>query len=182
MANRHALRPPSGHRQTLAPPPKVFFPAAIRISSHPYPLLCGYSASYVRRLSASIRQLSASIQRGSETDPACYAARFGPSETAPRKIRQIEHFKIPQEGTFRPKTAPKKIWERLANPLPSVGRRRLLPAPARTKRLMLPFEREMISKPKLLPHNHSEHREESNFFSNYRPFTSFRLTKQPVLQ
>ena len=112
MANRHPLLTPSGHRQTLAPPSKVFFLAAIRNSSHPHPLLCGYSMTYKRRLSASIRprsasirQLSASIRRGSETDPARYAARFGPSETAPCRKRQIEHFKILQKGTFGPKTA-----------------------------------------------------------------------------
>ena len=128
MDNRHSLRTPSGHRPTLAPPSKAFFPASFRISNHTHPLLCGYSATYKRRLSASIRQLpasirqlSASIRRGSETGPARYAARFGPSETAPRKIRQIEHFKIPQKGTFRLKNAQKKIWERLTNPPQHAG-------------------------------------------------------------
>jgi hypothetical protein len=52
----------------------------------------------MRQLSASMRQLSASIRRGSETDPARYAARFGLSETARRKIRQIEHLKTPKKG------------------------------------------------------------------------------------
>jgi hypothetical protein len=116
MDNRRSHHTPSGHRQAPAPPAQVFFPAAIRILSQTYPLLCGYSATYkrrlsasIRQLSASIRQLSASIRRGSETDPARYAARFGPSETAPGRKRQIEHFKIPKKGTFRPKTAPKKF-------------------------------------------------------------------------
>ena len=116
MANHRSPRPPSGHPQTLAPPPKAFFLSAMRISSHTLPLLCGNSASYkrhlcasIRQLSASMRQLCASIRRGSETDPARYAARIGRSETASREIRQIEHLKIPQTGTFRPKTAPKKF-------------------------------------------------------------------------
>jgi len=116
MANRHSLRTPSGHRQTLAPPSKAFFLAAIRISSHTHPLLCGYSATYKRRLSASIRprsasmrQLSASIRRRSETHPVRDAARPTPSASAPREKRQIEHLKIPQKGTFGLKTAPKKF-------------------------------------------------------------------------
>jgi hypothetical protein len=116
MANRHSLHTPSGHRPTLAPSPQAFSLAAIRISSHTLPLLCGNSASYqrrlcasIRQLSASMRQLSASIRRGPETDPARYTARFGRSETAPAEKRQIEHFKIPKKGTFRPKTAPKKF-------------------------------------------------------------------------
>ena len=109
MDNHRSLHTPSGHRQTLAPPPKVFFLAAFRISSHTHPLLCNYSATYKRYLSASIRQLSASIRRGSETDPARYAARPCPSETAPAEKRQIEHLKIPQKGTFRLKNAPKKF-------------------------------------------------------------------------
>jgi hypothetical protein len=120
MVNRHFLRPPSGYRQTLAPPPKVFFLAAIRITSHAYPFLYGNSTSYrrclcasIRPRPASIRQLSASIRRGSESDPARYAARFGPPETASGRKRQIEHFKIPQKGTFRPKTAPKRFASRL---------------------------------------------------------------------
>jgi hypothetical protein len=116
MDNLHSLRTTSGRRQTFAPPAQVFFLAAIRIPSHTHPLLCGYSASYkrhlsasIRHLSASMRQLSASIWRGSETDPARYAARFGSSETASREIRQIEHLKIPQKGTFGLKAAPKKF-------------------------------------------------------------------------
>jgi len=116
MANRHFLRAPSNHRQTLISLPKMFFLAAIRISSQTYPLLCGHSASYKRRLSASIRsrsasmrQSSASIRRRSGTDPARDAARPTPSASAPAEKRQIEHFKIPQKGTFRPKTAPKKL-------------------------------------------------------------------------
>ena len=109
MDNHHSLRTPSDHLQTLAPPPKAFFLAAMRISSQTHPLLCGYSATYKRFLSASIRQLSASMRRGSETDPARYAARFGRSETASAEKRQIEHLKIPKKGTFRPKTAPKKF-------------------------------------------------------------------------
>jgi len=116
MANHPSFRPPFGHRQTIAPPLKAFSPAAFRISSHSYPLLCGYSATYKRCLSASIRPrsasmriLSASIRRGSETDPARYAARPGPSETPPCRKRQIEHLKIPQKGTFGLKTAPKKL-------------------------------------------------------------------------
>jgi len=116
MDNRHSLRLPSGHHQTLAPPPKVFFLAAIRIPSHPHPLLCGYSTSSKRRLSASIRsrsasmrQSSASIRRGPEPDPARDAARPTPSASAPAEKRQIEHFKIPQKGIFRPKTTPKKL-------------------------------------------------------------------------
>jgi hypothetical protein len=116
MANHPSCHTHSRHRQTLAPSPKVFFLAAIRISSHTLPLLCGNSASYQRRLCASIRQLSASmrqlcasIRRGSETDPARYAARIGRSATASGRKRQIEHLKIPQKGTFRPKTAPKKF-------------------------------------------------------------------------
>jgi hypothetical protein len=116
MANRHSFRPPSGHHQTLAPPPKTFFPAAFRIPSHAHTLLCGCSVTYqrclcasIRQLSASMRQLCASIRRGPETDPARYAARPGPSARAPAEKRQIEHLKIPQKCTFRPKTAPKKF-------------------------------------------------------------------------
>jgi hypothetical protein len=110
MANRHAHRPPSRHRQIITLPPKAFFLAAIRILSHPHPLLCGHSVSYqrylcasIRQLSAFMRQLSASIRRPSESDPARYAARFGRSETASGRKRQIEHFKIPQKCTFCPK-------------------------------------------------------------------------------
>ena len=116
MDNHHSLRTPSDHLQTLAPPPKAFFLAAMRISSQTHPLLCGYSATYkrflsafIRQLAASMRQLSASMRRPSETDPARYAARFGRSETASAEKRQIEHLKIPKKGTFRPKTAPKKF-------------------------------------------------------------------------
>jgi hypothetical protein len=105
-----------GHRQTLAPPPKVFFLAAMRITSQTYPLLYGNSVTYkrcfcasIRQLCASMRQLCASIRRASETDPARYAARFGRSETASAQKRQIEHFKIAKKSTFRPKTALKKF-------------------------------------------------------------------------
>jgi len=113
MANRPSRHTPSGHRQTVAPPAQVFFMAAIRIPSQPHPLLCGYSATYKRRLSASIRprsasirQLYASIRRRSETDPARYAARPTPSASAPAEKRQIEHFKIPQKGTFSLEISP----------------------------------------------------------------------------
>jgi hypothetical protein len=116
MANRHALRISYGHRPTLATPSKAFFLAAMRISSQTHPVLCGYSATYmrclcasIRQLCASMRQLCASIRRPSETDPARYAARPGRSETASAEKRQIEHVKIPKKGTFRPKTAPKKF-------------------------------------------------------------------------
>ena len=47
-----------------------------------------------------MRKLSASIRPGSETDPARYAARTCPSETAPRRKRQIEHPKKFKMGTF----------------------------------------------------------------------------------
>jgi hypothetical protein len=115
MANRHVLRPPSGHRQTLAPLSKVFFLAAIRISSHTHPFLCGCSVTYKRYLYASIRQLcefmrqlSASIRRPSESHPARYAARFGRSETASAEKRQIEHVKITKKDNFRLKNDQKR--------------------------------------------------------------------------
>jgi hypothetical protein len=116
MDNRHFLCTPSCHRPTLAPLSKVFSLAAMRISSHTHQLLCGHSATYrrplcasVRQLSEFMRQLSASIRRPSEPDPAHYAARFGRSETASAEKRQIEHLKKSKKGTFRPKTAPKKF-------------------------------------------------------------------------
>jgi len=116
MANRHFRHTPSGHRPTPAPPPKAFFLAALRIPSQTHPLSCGYSATYKRCLSASIRplcafmrQLSVSIRRASEPDPARHAARPAPSASAPAAKRQIEHVKIPKKGTFRPKTASKKF-------------------------------------------------------------------------